>query len=125
MTVAFFLYIAAFVLARQHFSWKTHVVVAIAGFLADMYATTLMVRVFESEGIGFLRTHNLLRLHVALSLVALFAFLIQAWLGLRIMRTMSPHARIRKRAEHSRFAVVIFFPTWVSAYVSGFALVLR
>lgn len=125
MTIAFALYLGTFFLARMHLNWRVHVWLAVAGFAADMYATYLMFGVFGNDGVSFSQSHILLRLHVVLSLLAIFGFFFQAWLGIQIVKTPSPHGRILKKGRHSSFAVRVFLPIWVSAYVSGFALALR
>lgn len=50
MSVAFSLYLLAFFVARKKY-WNAHVLMALFGFFADMYATYLMWKLLSGNGV--------------------------------------------------------------------------
>lgn len=113
MTVALACYLVAYFVAKR--SWKAHFYSAIAGFMADMWATYLMMQV----GLGTLSGKT--GVHTLLALVAILAFFIQAWLGYKAKWGGDYH-QIAYRHMHVRFAKFAFLPIWVVAYLSGLIL---
>ncbi|KND48456.1 MAG: hypothetical protein AB200_01860 [Parcubacteria bacterium C7867-005] len=120
MTVALALYLTAFFIARR--SWASHVVLAISGFVADMYATYLMV-VISQDGVSLSRVSVWVQLHTVLSLSAIGLFFFQAYLGYHA-KWGWPYERWLYRDQHIKFAKWVFLPTWAVAYASGFLLFL-
>lgn len=103
MTVALFLYFAAYRMAKN--KNKYHKVIAIIGFLMDIYGTILMFYIKQGIVIsGNVRSD----VHTILSLLAIFLFFVQLTLGLR-----------KKILWHRRFAIWIFFPVWILSFLSG------
>src|ERR1035437_3707613 len=119
MTVAFLFYLAAFFLARK--AWHTHIILAVCGFIADMYATWLMVGMSRS-GTSFWTISHGLQFHTLMAFVAIIAFLLQAGLGLRLMSTNDIITCAKYWKYHTRSAKYVFLPIWVLTYGSGFAL---
>ena len=111
MTIAIVLYFVAFYIAKKGGEfWWTHIVVAIVAFLFDAYGTYLMWEIGVWEGIVDIFTIRFV--HTSLSVLALLLFFVQAGLGVA-----------RKPKAHRWFAVKIFLPTWVVAYMSGFLMI--
>ena len=121
MTVAFALYAVAYGLVKFKF-WKLHIVCASLGFATDMYATVLMVRIMSRMEGNLNDVSLMVKIHLFLSLVAIFAFIAQAMLGVKILRKKNLAFRQAAMLDHGRFAVRFFFPIWIISYLSGFAL---
>ena len=109
MTVAMVFYIAAFLLAKNY--RKTHITCAVSGFTIDMYATYLMEAMRVASHLTFSAYPVFLKFHTIVALIAIFAFLIQAALGI-----------LRLRKWHIASAKYFFYPTWGISYLSGMYL---
>ncbi len=111
MTIAIILYFAAFYIAKKRWGlWWTHIPVAVVAFFFDAYGTYLMWEIGVWDGMIDIFTIQFV--HTSLSVVALALFFAQAGLGMA-----------RKPRAHRWFAVKIFLPTWVIAYMSGFLMI--
>ncbi len=119
MSVAFLLYLFAFFVARRH--WNIHVLTALFGFFADMYATYLMWLLLSGNGVVLIQFPLTLKVHIALSVLAILAFFFQAALGLKALSEIQL-VRSRYRILHIKSAKCMFLPIWIVAYLSGFAL---
>jgi len=105
MTAALGLYVAAYLLAPH----KHHIFVACIAFSLDLYATYLMETqqiVAISGGRGFLI------FHIIVSMSALLAFIALAIVG-----------SLKKRKPHVFIAKYVFFPIWITSYISGIYLI--
>ena len=104
ITVAMVMYFMAYFIAKSNTSgWWTHIPVAIAAFILDMYATFLM---WEGD---FTNASWVVIVHTGLTLIAIALFFVQGYLGI-----------MRKREAHIFFAKRVFLPAWVISYSSGF-----
>jgi len=92
------------------------------GFVADIYATILMIQVLFTTQFSFAQTPIMLKFHLMMSLLAIGAFLIQATLGTLALTERGFTTQLILIQRHRRFAVFSFFPVWAVSYVSGFAL---
>ena len=122
MTLALALYIGAFVIARR--AWTVHVVLALSGFVADMYATYLMAMVSRGGLGNFLNIPLSIQVHTLLALFAVGMFLIQATLGYKTWRSKEMWRYELYRRRHITFAKWVFLPVWFLAYGSGLLLFL-
>lgn len=120
MTVAFASYLGAFFTARKH--WWAHLLLACFGFVADMYATCLMVMVLGEDSFSFSRMPPGIKFHAYMAFVAILAFVIQALLGYQAEEHPDTKKRILYRTWHIKSAKWMFLPVWIVTYASGFAL---
>lgn len=103
MTVALVLYFVAYRMAKNKNPY--HKGVAVTGFLMDGYGTFLMFRIKSGSILTGMFFSDL---HTILSLAAIALFFVQLTLGLR-----------KKIRFHKRFALWVFFPTWMLSFLSG------
>lgn len=121
MTIALVLYSVAFVLARKKQA-RTHVFIALLGFLFDLYATYLMSTFNQYTTLG--SQSVVIQVHTWLAILALSMFFVQAILGVATyLDRRDPHLFIKHRRRHITFAKWVFFPTWIVAYLSGGMLI--
>lgn len=118
MTVAFLLYLGAFATRRN---LDLHIGMAVLGFAFDMLATGLMVWMQRESEISFWQLSAMIKVHIVLSVFALFAFFVQAALGYKLQQYEIGKWR-HYRKLHIRWAKYVFIPTWLCAYGSGFLL---
>jgi len=108
MTLALVLYVLAYVLAKNYRFW--HIVAALVAFGLDLYATYLM----ETKQLVVVTTgKSFLYFHIAISMTALLTFIALAVFG-----------SLRKRKPHVFIAKYIFFPIWLTSYLSGMYLII-
>lgn len=112
MTLALGLYVLAFYLSKRF--WKLHIFSAITGFLLDMYATYLMETMRIEKELTFSEDSLILMFHTTIAVIAIFAFLLQAGLGIA-----------KKKRIHVITAKYFFLPVWVVAYGSGLYLLMK
>ncbi|MDB5266876.1 MAG: hypothetical protein JWN89_691 [Parcubacteria group bacterium] len=123
MTLALFLYLGAFKMARTR--WRTHLALAGLGFLTDMYATALMIRLREEDTHSFWSLPWKIQVHTSFAIIAILVFVGVATMGLEAHgakeRGESAHYS-HYRAWHVWGVKYLFLPVWILAYSSGFLL---
>jgi len=111
MTIAMLFYISAFAVGRNR--WIAgHIILALCGFVFDLYATYLMETLGAGFGLAFSFYPPILKFHTIVSIIAIAAFLLQMFLGI-----------YRKKTWHVLSAKFIFFPMWTISYLSGMYLI--
>ena len=108
MTSAFLFYCAALVYSKRN--TKTHIILAVFGFVLDISATYMM----EIYGRVFVTNFSLMLLyiHTTFAVLAIISFTITAYLG------------ARRNKNHNLIARFIFLPIWIISYALGICLII-